>query len=187
MGSNILLALGSLVMFGTFLGSSNRLLIGNTQIASQNEYYIAALSYAQSVIEEARTKKFDGTLSATAVNNIGKTVLTPAGGLGADASSEKLTDVDVYGEGGFLSQVKFDDIDDYHNYRRLVNSSRAEGYQMVVNVSYIDPLKPNVPVASQTNAKLMVVKITSPFFPRVDRNGMSLPDTLVVSSVFSRY
>ena len=50
-------------MFGTFLGSSNRLLMGNTQIASQNEYYIAALSYGQSVIEEARTKKkYDGNL-----------------------------------------------------------------------------------------------------------------------------
>ena len=41
--SNIILAIGALVIFGTFLSSSNRLMTGNTQIAEQNEYYISAI------------------------------------------------------------------------------------------------------------------------------------------------
>ena len=39
---NIISAIGALVIFGTFLGSSNRLMVGNTQVAEQNEYYISA-------------------------------------------------------------------------------------------------------------------------------------------------
>ncbi len=186
MGSNILLAIGSLIMFGTFLGSSNRLLMGNTQIASQNEYYIAALSYGQSVIEEARMKKFDGNLTASWMKNVGVT-RTAAAGLGTDGIAEKMIGADELGKYGYLSESLFDDVDDYNNYRRVVNSSRAEGYELGVTVTYVDPLSNGLAVMTPTSCKRMTVRITSPYFPKIEKHGFSVSDTLTISYVFTQF
>src|ERR1044072_1586977 len=59
MGSNMILAVGALIIFSTFLSSSDKLMIMNTQLAEQNEYYLTALSLGESLITEAKTKAFD--------------------------------------------------------------------------------------------------------------------------------
>ena len=58
MGANMILTMGAILLFGVFLNTSNKLMIGNNQNASQNEYYVTALSLVQSVIDEAKTKQF---------------------------------------------------------------------------------------------------------------------------------
>ncbi len=178
MGVNIMLALGSMIMFSTFLGSSNKVIMGNSQIASQNEYYIAALSYGQSVIEEAKTKAFQGTIGVGPAKV--KSLL-----LGYESTSEKISYVDTLTPLGFASEVKFDDVDDYNGYLRRVNSPRAEGYMMVTTVNWVDETTPKVVSATPTNFKLMTVSITSPFFPKIEKGGVSYQDTLKLSYVFA--
>ena len=169
MGVNIMLALGSLVMFATFLGSSNKVMIGNNQLASQNEYYIAALSYGQSIIEEAKTKAYkEGSF------------------LGTDATAEKVTFADTLTSKGFLSELKFDDVDDYDGYKRKVNSPRAEGYIMTTTVNWADTTAPNTASITETSFKRMVVKITSPYFPKIVKSGVEVSDTLKLTYVFTK-
>lgn len=183
MGVNIMLALGSLVMFATFLGSSNKVMIGNSQIASQNEYYIAALSYGQSVIDEAKTKAYEGTIkTGTGVDAVISRSLL----LGPESTSEKIAYEDTLGPKGFASEQKFDDVDDYAGYRRLVNSPRAEGYQISTEVHWVDEDEPNSISSSMTDYKMMVVKVTSKYFPKIERGGVTSQDTLKLTYFFNR-
>jgi len=183
MGVNIMLAIGSIIMFTTFLSSSNKVMMGNSQIASQNEYYIAALSYGQSVIEEAKTKMYEGPLSPG----------PPKGGattnslfLGPETSGEKIGFVDTLGPRGFTSEERFDDVDDYDGYHRMVNSPRAEGYAISTSVNWVDKVDPNSISSSVTDYKMMVVKVTSPFFPKIERAGVTSQDTLKLIFFFNR-
>jgi hypothetical protein len=176
---NMLLALGALMMFATFLGASNRVMIGNSQLSSQNEYYIAALSYGQSVIEEAKTKDFQGTVKAGGV-------LAPSPIIGIESDEERIGYVDVLTGNGYASGQKFDDVDDYNGYVRKVNSPRAEGYMLLTTVNWVDESDPGLVSATPTKCKRMVVNVTSPYFPKGERNGMPWPDTLKLSFVFSR-
>lgn len=185
MGANILLALGAIVMFGTFLGSSNRLMIGNSQIASQNEYYIAALSYAQSVIDEAKIKSFEDDIYSTP--EPGKEVkVSEVYHLGIESMDEKVGKFDTLGNMGYQSEMNFDDVDDYHGYSRLVNSPRAEGYHLFVSVNFVDDDHPTKVKFEVTDTKVMTVAITSPYFPKPERDGISSQDTLKLTYVFSR-
>src|SRR5262245_39016337 len=88
MGGNMILTIGSVLLFGTFLSLANKLMIGNNQIASQNEYYITSLSLAQSIIEEAKTKAFDQKTVTTGVSS--RSQLTSPDSLGRDNNSELL-------------------------------------------------------------------------------------------------
>jgi len=183
MGVNIMLALGSLVMFATFLGSSNKVMIGNSQIASQNEYYIAALSYGQSVIDEAKTKSYEGTISTSGTKGV---ITTKSLLLGPESASERITWVDTLGPKGYASEQRFDDVDDYLGYRRRVNSPRAEGYEISATVNWVDETDPNSISTSMTDYKMMVVKVTSPYFPKIERGGVTSQDTLKLTYFFNR-
>ncbi len=167
MGTNTILAIGALIIFGTFLSSSDRLMTANTQIAEQNEYVLCAISLGQSVIEEAKTKAFDQY-------SIGKPLPSPDSAstvLGRDGLAEfipmpdTLTSASPYSSTyrGYLSAVKFNDVDDYNGYSRLVNTPRAEKYTVSVKVSYRDPSNPDNTTGSKTFCKLMTVSIKSPF------------------------
>jgi hypothetical protein len=171
MGANIILAIGALVIFGTFLSSTNRLMLGNTQIAEQNEYYISAISLAQAVIDEAKTKAFDqktvnDTVAIALVDS-----LTVFNKLGTEGAAENVPKPDVLFSAapytatspGYKSMYKFNDIDDYDGYSRLVNTPRAEGFTVSVQVKYVDPVNPDIPQPAQTFCKRMKVTVTSPY------------------------
>ncbi len=172
MGTNVILAVGALVIFGTFLSSSNRLMTVNTQIAEQNEYYITAISLGQSVIAEAKTKAFDqktiGRLYAFAIPDSLSVVL------GQDGVAEQPPNVPVpdivstsapYSPSnpGYSSTYKYNDVDDYNGYRRLVNTPRAEGYVVWSTVQYASPTFPDSTKAVRTFCKRMNVYVASPF------------------------
>lgn len=192
MGANMLLTIGALVIFGIFLGAANKLMIGNNQIASQNEYYITAISLAQSVIDEAKTKAFDEKTVSGSVSN--RTSLTAVASIGKDGASEAVPFPDTLSSSspysstnkGYWSAIKFDDVDDYNGYYRLVNTPRAEGYQIRVTVNYANENSPDNSSLTQTYCKRMVVKVTSPYFPKAsDGAGSTVPDTLTLSYAFT--
>ncbi|MBI1805903.1 MAG: hypothetical protein HYR76_02480 [Ignavibacteria bacterium] len=178
--SNIILAIGALFIFGTFLSSSNRLMTGNTQIAEQNEYYISAISLAQSIIDEAKTKSFDQ-------NTINVPVLVPdsltAPGLLGREAGEVIGNPDTLvttapytpSSPGYRSTYTLNDIDDYRNYNRLVNTQRAEGYRVKVSVNYANETNPDVSSAVKTFCKKMTVQVISPY----------MPDTIKLSYAFT--
>ena len=157
----MVLTIGAILLFGTFLSSSNRLMTGNTQIASQNEYNISALAIAQSVIDEAKTKAFDQktVVSAVAV----PTSLTAVDSLGKDGGSEAVPNPDTLTSTGYKSMTKFNDVDDYKGYNRLVNTPRAEGYKISIAVGYATEIYPDSSKNVQTFCKKMTVTVTSSY------------------------
>ena len=190
MGGNMLLTIGSLVLFGMFLSLTNKLMIGNNQIATQNEYYIAGLSLAQSIIDEAKTKAFDEKTFSGSVSS--RSALTSPDSLTRDGVSEKavplpdtLSSVSPYSSTnkGYLSSIRFNDIDDYNGYTRLVNTPRAEGYKLSLSVNYASETSPDLSSASKTYCKKMTVKVTSPYFPKSGSGGG--PDTLAITYAFT--
>src|SRR5262249_34588498 len=91
MGSNTLLAVGALIIFSTFLSSSDKLMIMNTQLAEQNEYYLTALSLGQSLIAEAKTKAFDqNTVTNPVISSDSLSAV-----LGTDGASETVPSPDT--------------------------------------------------------------------------------------------
>lgn len=169
MGSNTILAIGAIMIFGTFLSSSNKLMIGNTQIAEQNEYYITALSLAQSVVAEAKTKAFDQKTVSLAVSAPESLSVT----IGPDGATEFVPNPDTLVKSspytantpGFLSNLKFNDVDDYNGYTRKVNTPRAEGYTVKVLVGYASSTYPDSAKGSPSYCKKMTVTVKSPYMP----------------------
>ena len=177
MGSNIIMAIGALLILGLFLNSSDRLMSGNTQVAEQNEYYITALSLAQSIIDEAKTKAYDQNTATHGVTD--STGFSAA--LGPDAgetvpATDTLTTASPFSAAapGFLSTTKFNDVDDYNGYKRLVNTPRAEGYKLSVTVNWADPTNPGTLRVTKQYCKVMKVVAKSPF----------MPDSLVLNYAF---
>lgn len=163
MGANMILTIGAILLFGVFLNTSNQLMIGNNQIASTNEYYISALAIGQSVIDEAKTKSFDEktlTLKLTTVDS-----LTAVNALGREGGAENVPSPDTESLGVFSSSQRFDDVDDYNNYRRLVNTARAEGYNVLVTLNYASAQNPDSTSGAKTFCKKMNVKVWSKFIP----------------------
>ncbi|HTK80770.1 MAG TPA: hypothetical protein VL633_00610 [Bacteroidota bacterium] len=186
----MILTIGAVLLFGAFLSLSNRLMIGNNQIASQNEYYIAGISLAQSIIDEGKTKAFDQKTVSASISS--RSSLTSPDSMGRDGISEQavptidtLTAASPYSSAnkGFLSSIKFNDIDDYNLYSRVVNTQRAEGYKLKVTVGYTSETSPDSTSGTRTYAKKMIVKVTSPYFPKSSSSGGG--DTLTLSYVYT--
>jgi len=160
----MLLTVGAVILFGTFLISSNKLLINSIIVADESEYSMTAVSLAQSIIDEAKTKSFDEA-------SIGKVIthrdsLTLALLLGPDTYAEQISGTDTLGSNGFQSMQKFDDIDDYKNYTRRVDTPEAEGFILETTVSYVSETDPDSPQLLRTYCKRMTVTVTSPYISR---------------------
>jgi hypothetical protein len=206
MGSNVILAIGALVTFSIILSSSNRMMTSNTKIAEQNEYYLSALSLGQSVIDEAKVKYFDENVAAVDQDGDALPIVyadSLSTTLGREGSAETsvpapdtLTTASPFtaASPGYRSQDKFDDIDDYNGYVRVVNTQRAHGFRLSVKVLYASVTKPDSASSLRTFCKVMYVGVTSPYLAAVEYKpgetgyvenmGYTHPDTVKISYAF---
>lgn len=147
------------MLVGVFFLSGNRRVVESGTAAADNEYTITAVSLAQSVIDEAKSKAFDEKTVAGSIAS--RSDLTKPGGLGKDGG-ESISQPDVSGSGTFLSATKFDDVDDYNGYTRLVNTSRAGGFSIAVSVQFASETYPDSVKNAKTFCKKMNVTVTHP-------------------------
>jgi hypothetical protein len=191
MGANMMLTIGSILIFGLFLSTSNKMMTGNSQIAAQNEYYVAGLSLAQSVIDEAKSKAFDEkTIDSIRTTPAAMTAVGSLGKEGGEAvpATDTLSSLAPYSAAnkGYMSAVRFDDVDDYNRYTRLVNTPRAEGYRLSVSINYASDTCPDSAKNIRTFCKRITVKVTSPYFREIGQaGGKAIPDTLNISYAFT--
>jgi hypothetical protein len=174
MGQNMILTIGALVLFGVFLVSSYSFLAANSKAAGDSEYYVTAFSLAESVIDEAKTKAFDEKCTTGPV--LKREGMSAGENLGPDGGSETVPTPDVETPTGFGSIVRFDDIDDYNNYRRTVNTPRGGGFDVQVRVAYGKEVFPDSTVSYRTFCKRMDVTVSSPL--------MSTPVTISYAFVY---
>jgi len=170
MGANMILTIGAILLFGTLLVNSNNIISSNSQIAAQNEYYISALAIGQSVIDEAKTKAFDQQTVSSGVAS--PSAMTHWNSLGRDGGGEAVPNPDTLSTSspfttaapGYWSSIKFNDIDDYNDYKRIVNTPRAEGYNVLVKVKYASPTYPDsLYASSRSYCKWMRVYVWSKY------------------------
>jgi hypothetical protein len=178
MGMNMMLTIGALVLLGMLFMSNNTLIRYQNQDSMDNEYTVAAYGIAQSIIDEAKLKAFDE--NTVAANIPDTTGLTLPANLGKDGNIEKLNgnasnpdspDTLVtsapfsVANPGFRSAIKFDDVDDYNGYMRVMNMARAlEGDTVRVTVGYGDLNSPNTSLSTTRSfCKKMTVTVTGKY------------------------
>ncbi|MBI3189846.1 MAG: hypothetical protein HYZ33_04290 [Ignavibacteriales bacterium] len=187
MGNNILITIGSLIVLGLFTLSSNTMITQNTQIMLQSEHYITAIALAQSLIDEAKTKSFD---EKTANKSVAKPEsLTTMASLGSDGAAEAIgidyvdlsttkrviNDDSYYIPGGQTvipssgtsqSQTKYDDVDDYNYYTRIVKTPGSGVDTIRTIVTYASITYPDSAKSTQTFCKKMKIVISGQYLPR---------------------
>ncbi len=155
-----MITLGGLVLFGIFLLSTNSIILTQSDIAVSNEFYISAIGLGQSLIDEAKGKKFDESAVAGTLKAVGD--LTAPNSLGRE-TGESYTSPDSSWTGNFRSLTYFDDFDDYNNYTRMVNTPRADKYSITSKIGYVSETWPDSTKTVRTFAKKMTVTVSSPY------------------------
>ena len=173
MGYNILLTIGALLLLGTLLVSTNNLISFDQGETLENEYVLAAYGAAQTIISEAKLKAFDESSVAARVADTSGLSLPEA--LGYDGSGELVPAADTIAASspfsaanpGYPASVRFDDVDDYNGYKRVLRASRAyEGDTVHVQVSYVSPDDPGGGVSwARTMCKRMTVTVRGRYLP----------------------
>jgi hypothetical protein len=163
MSGNMMLTIAALVLLTTFILSSNKIIVQNKKLDYESEYIITAIGLGQSIIDEAKEKAFDEIAVSGSAVTIAK--LTACSNLGAE-SGEIITSLPdkTTGSINYQSFSKFDDIDDYNNYTRIVTTPRAGNYTIKAQVKYVDQMNPESIASTPTFSKKMTVMVSSPYF-----------------------
>jgi hypothetical protein len=174
--------------------SANKLILENTKYYLQEEAIEQASNFANALIGEILTKKFDSQVTLDGSGNVTgpynqSNMPWPTGtssshsaslfdaSLGANATAESNVmpggnpDVAPYKSIRGNSSSWFDDVDDYIGYVRTANSADISGYTLTVNVYYVmrvhltSPTRDTIETASfQTYYKRIDVSVTHPIY-----------------------
>ncbi len=172
---NLIMTIFGFVMFGTLMLSDNNIIMQSNRLAAENELTLSAFTLAQSVLDEAKTKAYDQrTVGGVVVWS--KDSMSTA--LGTDNSAEVISLPDTAEASGFQSRLKFNDIDDYNGYVRIVRGYRVEGDTIRVFVKYASPVNPDSTIGAKSFFKKMIVAVSNPYITRRDNLNRVQPDTL---------
>lgn len=173
MGGNMIITVGSLVVLGLFTLSSNTMILSNVQTTLQNEHYITAIALAQSVIDEVKTKAFDEKAISKAITR--PESCTTMNSMGQDGASETVNSDYVYLQdskyqstyaASSLSLSRFDDVDDYNNYTRVVITPLSGTDTIRTLVSYASLTYPDSVSATLTFCKRISVTVSGQYLSR---------------------
>ncbi len=178
-----MLLIGAFVLLSTLTLGVNTTIINTTTLGLEMEANLNALSYAQSMLDEIHTRAFDESVTG------GKRVFTDAGmtsvgSFGADAG-ETITGVDSSRNNVFLSQTRFDDVDDYHLYTRWIWNTRLGWFIIRDTIRYVN--EDNLTVqAGKSWHKKIIVNVQN-YAMSKDAYGNILPYRLLDVSVYRKY
>lgn len=154
------LALGALILFSVTILTVNRSLISHQEALLQTGATNYALPLANGYLEEAQGKAFDKKFYGGAYSDT--TDLTPTASLGPEMAE---------------AYPQFDDIDDFNGLEKTHPSTMHGSFTVKCRVGYVDPANLDVIVPQRTRLKRMEVRVA----------GESLPDTLLLYTVFAAY
>lgn len=159
MGQTIISA-GLIVLVTIAVINANRLVINSQTTKLEAQARLEASDIAMEIITEARTKKFDELVDGTDWQDVGE--FTSNGSLGPDGTEGfTLPDATPY-----LSLARYDDFDDYKNYRRNVTTTTMTGYAVNCDVFYVNRTTPDTKTTSRTYLKKLIVYVSHPLYLR---------------------
>jgi len=159
MGSNqLLLIVAALAILITLQLSINGSLIRSFVADLDGEATIDAVSVGEAMVDEIQTKVFDEQVVPGVVFDLN--LLTPSNSFGRETSTENT--VSPYEREPFQSKTKFNDVDDYDGYTRIVTSPRLGDYTVKDTVYYVLGSNLDSPSNTQTWWKKVEVTVTHP-------------------------
>jgi len=155
----VILVVGALTLLSMLALSINTTILNAYVTSYDSEATIDAISVGQAMIDEILTQDFD-SVTVTSRTLSSPSQCTPPSRLGADLDSEKTVIKDSTEP--FQSQIKFNDIDDYNNYSRIVATPHLGKFTVVDTVYYVQGSSLDVKSSTQTWFKKILVTIKHP-------------------------
>ena len=174
----MLISVAVLALLGLFVLSAHNVMSNNAKLSGQSEHSLTALSLAQSLLDEMKSKAFDQhTVNPLAIV-LSASSFTPAANFGPD-SLEAITCPDHSDSSEqYSSATEFDDLDDYRHYVRVVNTPRARGYVVRVDsIYYVNADDPQQFSNAQTYSKRVDISVTC---PAISLNKLGSEDDLPI-------
>ncbi len=159
MSGQMLMVLGALMLLSMVSLSINTMFIGKTTTMLDAEASLNAISIAQTMIDEIMVKSYDAATVSSKIFNA--SAFTAPGSLGANGTeTSNVPQPDT--SSPFKSINNYNDVDDYHLYRRTVNTPRLGKFTVRDSVFYVVESNPDQKSFTQTFNKKIVVTITHP-------------------------
>ena len=194
----VLLIIAALVILSFITLSVNSMFLTKTTAILQSEAHLTAISIAQSMIDEIMTTGYDSATVSTKIYD--STKFTPLSRLGPETSPgvNEITTVTLPESPDtsvqYKSVTKYNDVDDYNNYRRFYYSRSLGTFAVVDTVFYVREADPNQTSSTPTFFKKIVVTVRHPNFmppdtgrsynPWQNRYYLQLSDVVVYRRYF---
>jgi len=163
----VLLIIGALTLFSIVSLSVNSLILSKTTAFYQTEAQLTGISVAQSMLDEIMTQGYDSA-SVTGIRIWDSTKFTPSGRFGPETSPgiNEITAVTLPESPDTLTSYssvrKYNDIDDYNNYKRYYYSSALGLFAVIDSVFYVQESNPDQKSSYQTYFKKIIVTVRHP-------------------------
>jgi hypothetical protein len=186
----IMFILGAFAMLSVLALGLNRTLLGSVVLGLEMETTLNSLSIGQSMIDEVMQRNFD----QKTINKVAYSYsdLTGYASLGPESGESVSTTDSSYTSGGtfhdFQSKSKFNDVDDYNLYHRIVIDPLLGRFDVYDSVKYVSEYVPTRDTLAATFYKKIVVVVTHPNLPRAsDTSGTTLPIILRDVAIYRQY
>lgn len=189
-----MLVLGAFTLLSMLTLTMNRTIFGSVNLGFEMETSLNGVSLAQSLMDEILTQDFDEK-TTTGLRIYSAADMTTAANFGPDLSSSPEIAItwedSAYTDGSnvfhdYESKSKWDDVDDYHHYRRRVWDKRLGWFHDSVYVQYVNEDSPDLVVTTPVQHKRVTVIVTHPNLPK-DQSGNIYPIILRDLSVYRRF
>jgi len=160
MGQQIITVM-ALVLLTIAIVGANRLIVESINTRMEGEALHLAAGIAQSLLDEAKSKKFDHKAVETYYQATSE--FTAATSLGPDGTEPGFSTIspDVF---PFRSIGNYNDFDDYRNYVRVVNTGTIQGFIVKATVTYVATGNPESATTTRTYWKRMNVTVEHPTY-----------------------
>ena len=159
----LLLVVGAMALLATLSLSINSSILRASVVTYDSEATVEAISIGQAMVDEILTQDYDSLVVFQFVKD--PALFTPTARLGRDADSEKTSysgGVPAIDTLPYKSQLKFNDIDDYNNYTRIVTSPYLGKFTVNDTVYYVLESDKTTKSNAQTWYKKILVSVTHP-------------------------
>ncbi len=178
-----MLVLGAFALMSVLSLNLNRMMFSSLLLGLEMEAMTNAISVGQSMLDEILSKSFDEK-TANGGRLYDPSQATPLAMFGPEGSEEEITGIDTMN----VSKTRFDDVDDYHLYRRKVWDPRLGWFFVIDSVHYVHEEIPDVRTSSQTFYKSITVAVWNSQLPKVSDNSSEVrPIVLRDIAVYRRY
>jgi hypothetical protein len=167
------ITLGMLSLLLLSVLSANRMIMDVNETTYQAEAMTASSTIANDLLDEILTKRFDqfsdstGSQPKSAFSPPPTTIGGTNGGVEWGPSATEKSNVgalDSSYTGNFKSITKFDDVDDYNGYQRMITINNMSGFIATVQVDYVNSNYPDTPLTTQNTYKRVLVSVSHPIY-----------------------